>query len=88
MVACLVIHLLILNVATSTEVMLCLAEDIGTALLSALLPSCLLLSLLSLTAVLALDLSVDRSDARYLADQGPEGVEDHPQDEEKDYGKW
>lgn len=88
MVSCLVIHLLIVDITPTAEVMLSLAEDVGTALTGVLLTGSLLLSLLFLTAVLALDLSVDRSDARYLADQGPEGVEDHPQDEEKDYGKW
>ena len=88
MVAGLVIHLLIVDVVSTAEVVLRLPEDVGAALLGMLLTGSLLLSLLVLTAVLALDLSVDRSDARYLADQGPEGVEDHPQDEEKDYGKW
>ena len=68
--------------------MLCLAEDICTALLSALLTSCLLLSRLLLSAILSLDLPMDRTDACHLAYQGPEGVEDHPEDEEKDYGKW
>lgn len=68
--------------------MLCLAEDIGTALLCALLTSCLLLSRLFLSAVLSLDLPMDRTDAYHLAYQWPEGVEDPPEDEEKEYGKW
>ena len=88
MVSCLVIHLLIVDVGPTAKVMLRLAEDVGTALTGVLLTGSLLLSLLFLTAVLALDLPMDCSDARYLADQRPEGVEDHPQDEEKDYGKW
>ena len=51
--------------------MLCLAEDIGTALLSALIPSSLLLGLLLSAAVLSLDLPMHRTDACYLQYQGP-----------------
>ena len=68
--------------------MSCRMCHIGTALLSALLTSCLLLSRLFLSAVLSLDLPMDRTDAYHLAYQWPEGVEDHPEDEEKEYGKW